>query len=264
MKNKSNFGACALCLKNRTLRDSHLTPQWIYKRLRNAENGTDDPVCVANNSVYMTSQQVRRFLLCDECEGRFSTREEYVAQLTDRSATKIFQHIRIVSASMAGTVELDRDGIDTNKLSYFAMSIIWRSCFIAGGCQLGKYAEQFRKYLLGEDEFPRFAALTMTIISPSATETDHGDVHNMYTQPSSARDGQLWFHGFSLFGLVFRCFVGQALESDWKEQLCLASPNWEKYALLQAADQCADHQSALDALMNAQPRGKLRQKIDPK
>ena len=201
------------------------------------------------------------FLLCGECEGRFSTREDYVAQLTDDGAAKVFQHVRIVGESMAGAVELDRDGIDTDKLSYFAISVIWRSGFIDGGCQLGKYAEQFRKYLLGEDEFPRFAALTMTIVGPSGKGAGNGDVHNMYTQPSSARDGLLWFHGFSLFGLVFRCFVGQALESDWKEQLCLAGPNGKKYALLQSAGQCADHRCAIDALMKAQPRGKLRQKI---
>ncbi|MFZ6745962.1 hypothetical protein ACO0LC_22280 [Undibacterium sp. JH2W] len=259
MSTELNRGACALCLKDAVLKDSHLTPQWIYRRIRDAGNGKDDPVRVANGSACMTSQQVKKTLLCEECEDRFGKREDYVARLTATGTAQLLQYVTIVDESMTGAVELNRDEIDTEKLSYFAISIIWRSCFIAGGCSLGKYQEQFRKYLIGKDEFPHFAALTMTIIKPS--ETAGGDVNNMYTQPSSGRDGLLWFHGFSLFGLMFRCFVGKTLESDWKEQVCLVGPNPKKYALLQTSNQCADHRSAVDTLLNAQPRGKLHQKI---
>lgn len=256
-----NRGTCSLCLKNTVLKESHLTPKWVYRRLRDAGSGKDDPVCIANGSAFMTSKQVKQILLCGECENLFSIREDYVARLTTITGiSHLLKSVTIVDKSMRGAVEIDRDKIDTEKLSYFAISIIWRSCFITGGCRLGKYQDQFRKYLAGEGDFPSFAALTLTIIAPTV-ETGIDDLNNIYTQPSSGREGLLWFHGFSLFGIVFRCFVGQTLEHDWKKQVCLLGPNSKKYALLQTSTKCADYRNAIETLRAAKPRGEMCKKI---
>jgi hypothetical protein len=250
-----NFGFCALCRKEGILMDSHLTPKWIYRRLRSASNDKDDPVNVEKGSAFMTSKQIKKALLCGECEGRFSVREDYVARLTDDIATNLTQYISLIGADMPNCVELNRDKIDTERLSYFATSMIWRSCFMEGGCKLGKYEDQFRTYLLEETDFPSLAALTISIIGPATAGNAH--LYNLYTAPTSGRSDLLWFHGFSLFGLTFRCFVGQALEPDWKEQICLAGPSRTKYALFLSFNNCADHQVAIRSIMGAKARGKL-------
>lgn len=245
---------CALCGKQSILQDSHLLPKWAYKRLQKTDKGRDDPIHVANGSAFYTSDQTKQHLLCEECEQRFSKREDYVSRLTTsgNSGLKILQYVTQLDTPKKVLVELS-DEIDAAKLSYFAISIIWRSHVMHRGCHLGSYEPQFRRYLLEEAPFPSFAVLSMGIPEPSSRCENP---QNWVTAPSSQRVDALWLHGFMLCGLVFRCFVGRAIKPEMK-QICLAGTNPKKYAMIQPADQYGDYQSAFDMLATAKPCGKL-------
>src|SRR5215469_1606240 len=191
---------CALCRELRVLRDSHLMPQWAYKRIQQVCRPGDHPVLVTGGAALMTSKQVSRHLLCDACEERFHLREDVAARLTelDNGRPRIFEHLsptrvgdRKVSPLEAGIAE---------PLAYFAASILWRSCVMNDGCQLGPYAEQFRGYLLEQAPFPPNAVVSLAVLEPSG----HGE--NPYTPvtfPKSLRADDAWLHGFMVCGLAF-------------------------------------------------------------
>lgn len=245
---------CALCQKHRNLEDSHLIPKWAYKRLQKADAKKKEPIHVTDGSAFNSSIQTKQYLLCKECEDRFSRREDYVSRLTTAASgkLKIVQYVNRLDTPNKKLVELS-DQIDTIQLSYFAASIIWRSHVMDRGCRLGVYSEHFRRYLLEEESFPLCAVLCMGILEPTSNfETPH----NWVTEPSSLRAGPLWLHSFMICGLIFRCFVGQALKPETR-QVCLARSNQKKYAVLQPAEQFGDFQSALDMLIAAKPRGKI-------
>jgi len=229
-------------------------PQWAYRRLQKTGEGREDPVRVADGTAFHTSAQITQHLLCEDCEGRFSRRENYVAKLTtlENGGPKILQYVTRLNTPRGLLAELS-DDIDTAELAYFAGSILWRSCVMHRGCQLGPYESQFRSYLLEEAPFPSFAMLGLGILMPSALSDNS---HNWITEPASLRVGALRLHGFILCGLAFRCFVGQVLTATMK-QICLAGPSPKKYVSLIPSNQYGDFLGAFDMLATAKPRGKL-------
>lgn len=249
-----NMSICALCGQPKTLQDSHLIPKWAYRRLQNTEKGRDDPIRVANGTACHTSAQITQHLLCEDCEGRFSRREDYVAKLTtlENGRPNILQYVTRLNTPRGQLAVLSAE-IDTAQLAYFAGSILWRSCVMKQGCQLGPYESQFRGYLLEEAPFPFFAMLGLAILEPSSLSDSP---HNWVTELASLRAGTLWLHGFMLCGLAFRCFVGQTLKPEMK-QVCLAVPSPKKYVSLIPSDQYGDFLGAFDMLTTAKPRGKL-------
>lgn len=256
---------CALCRQRKTLKDSHLIPKWVYKRLLHSESENNKhPVKVAGKAACLTSDQITQYLLCDDCEDRFSKREDYVARLTvlENGTPRILQSIVRLDTPRGVLSELGND-IDSAQIAYFASSIFWRSCVMQRGCKLGPYESQFRSYLLEETPFPPIAMLSLGILEPYA-QTDnpyHGiNPYVWVTEPASSRAGALRLHGFILCGLVFRCFIGQALPIMWKQKICLAGTAQRKFVSLFKPDKCEDFLNALDMLTGAKPRGKLATK----
>ena len=242
------------------LKDSHLIPKWAYKRLLNADQESKHPIRVAGDAACLTSKQITQHLLCEDCESLFSKREDYVAQLTalENDAPKILQSVTRLDTPRKVLSELGSN-IDSEQIAYFASSILWRSCVMRRGCQLGPYESQFRSYLLEEGSFPSFAMLSLGILEPSAPSDNPYHWINPYlwvTEPSSSRADALRLHGFILCGLVFRCFIGQALPTKVK-QICLAGTAPRKYVSLLAPERCGDFLNAFDMLANAKPHGKL-------
>lgn len=245
---------CFLCRQPKTLQDSHLIPQWAYRRLQKTDNGRDDPVRVAGGTACHTSTQITQHLLCKDCEGRFSRREDYVAKLTtlEDGVPTILRYVTRLNTQRGQLAELSTE-VDTEQIAYFASSILWRSCVMQRGSQLGPYESQFRSYLLEEAPFPSFAMIGLCILEPSALSDNP---HSWITEPASARAGDLRLHGFILCGLAFRFFVGQALTATMK-QICIAGPSPKKYVSLIPSDQYGDFLGAFDMLATAKPRGKL-------
>lgn len=63
-------GMCKLRQKNAKLQKSHLIGRAVYKLIREDEG--EDPIVMTTSVVMQTSRQVRDYVLCAECEDRFS------------------------------------------------------------------------------------------------------------------------------------------------------------------------------------------------
>ena len=78
---KRPFKQCALCLKEKLLCDSHLIPASIMRLMRTKNLRNQNPIIVSDTLHYTTSKPCMDYLLCEECEKRFSTLgEQWVAQ----------------------------------------------------------------------------------------------------------------------------------------------------------------------------------------
>jgi hypothetical protein len=106
--------------------------------------------------------------------------------------------------------------IEPSKLVYFMASILWRGSvhkwkwgrdeFEAP--TLGKrYEEEFRRYLLGETDLPRNAAVHVFLMSKK-------DLWNGFANPicERLRDGT-WRYAFTLLGISFRCYLGNTMDA---------------------------------------------------
>lgn len=103
----SKEGFCALCLKEKILRDSHIIPKFVGRWLK--DNGTGYLVSAADGSKRV--QDLEKFkLLCDDCEKKFS-------KLEGDFANKMFFPFHKDKVR-----EFDYD----ENLKSFIMSMAWR------------------------------------------------------------------------------------------------------------------------------------------
>jgi hypothetical protein len=65
---------CALCRTVKLLAESHFLPKAHYKLIRDAQTGKS--AFVGSKESVDTTRQVKKYLVCDECEDRFKARGE--------------------------------------------------------------------------------------------------------------------------------------------------------------------------------------------
>ena len=252
------IGTCALCKKNADLQDSHLIPKWAYRRVCEADPaGPRAPVNVARGNAVLSNKQTTGYLLCAECEQRFSTREDYLARLTElkKGRISLYGNVTRLDTPERKLASLSKD-VDAEQIVYFAASVMWRGCAMTGGCKLGIYEPKFRQYLLDQAPFPREAILSVGLFE----ESPDFDTRGWVSEPASQKVSLLWLHGFLLDGLVFRCFVGKALNQNL-HQVSLAGPNPQKYVSILKPEECNDFLAAVEVAGNAKHRGKLARTI---
>src|ERR1019366_9059715 len=73
----SVFGICALCRNERELRNSHFLPQALYRYVRANTGAVRSPIIIGSDSARNTDRQFTKYLLCHECEQRFSRNGEH-------------------------------------------------------------------------------------------------------------------------------------------------------------------------------------------
>ncbi len=224
---------CALCLQLAELQNSHgPLPSSIYRRLQNPPAVIKEPIWLTADVALATSKQGRDYVLCARCEKLLSRNgEDYAAkQMCDKG--KNFPLLEALknapalgfwpgaSAYSALTV-----GIDTEKLAYFALSVLWRSAvhdwpIPAGGrlprIGLAGLEEVVRKYLIGNSFFPRDASLIITV----ATDQKSRGV----AYEPSATAGFPGAYGFLACGIHFAIFLGSSVPSQIREIRCVTSP----------------------------------------
>lgn len=247
---------CGLCLQPKPLRESHLLPQWAYKRVRQMCEPAQHPVLVQGGTACMTSAQVTQDLLCDDCEDRFGQRENIVARLTEVQKGKpaFLQYLTPMPSRTGRLVRID-DAI-AEPLAYFGASVLWRSSVMRHDCYLGPYEEHLRKYLNGEAVFPATAVMNVGFLEPSGRGEDP---YTWFSSPASVRANVVWLHGFIICGLAFRCFAGGRLD-QWYPRLrriCLAAPNEARFGLIIPTTECPDFMRAAEMTVAAEARGKL-------
>ena len=102
------FGACVLCEREADLRRSHIVPEFFERRLKE-DSGT--PFFRGIEANQRTQSGPKLFLLCDECERRFSDAETEFAK-TFYHPTRDGGHFEIVwPAAPPGSSRLSPGGI---------------------------------------------------------------------------------------------------------------------------------------------------------
>ena len=115
-----------------------------------------------------SEKQVKDYLLCQDCEYLFNKNgEHWVMQqvyngkdfpLLDRLKLALHVYADPMLQAYAGAAV----GIDTGKLAYFALSVLWRAAVHnwamhdgqTTSISVGAYEEPIRRFLLGETAFP--------------------------------------------------------------------------------------------------------------
>jgi hypothetical protein len=228
-------GVCRLCLKTRPLLRSHLIPAAMYKYILDPSETNDNPVAIGRKITSSTSRQIRDHLLCAECEDLFNKNGEgwVSGQVWNGKSFPLRDRLKLAlhmyeSPSMTVFSALSV-GIDTDKLAYFALSVIWRAGAHTwrlpfGGqttrLNLGESEGSLRKYLLGETGFPTDVSVLVHVC------TDYPSTGMFYT-PSESQvepNPQVKQFRFQTLGLNFMVFVGN-IPPTVRQYCCVASPS---------------------------------------
>ena len=136
---------CALCKKNRELRNSHIFPEFLFKSFygdkhRFITSSLDDDKPPGYSQKGMSEK-----LLCGECETKFSRYEKYVSELFAGN----------ISSQPISKDSIKLYGLDYKKFKIFGLSILWRadisSLKMFNDVYLGTHREALRSLLYNED-----------------------------------------------------------------------------------------------------------------
>ena len=210
------MGICGLCNKDSILKDSHLMPKSIYKAIRNSYS--EGGVVVGkkfNNSIGYTDHQIKKHLLCDSCESRFSeygenavTPECYRREGKFKLLTKL-DNLEPIKEIQDEQWFKPNDYINSNHYLYFALSIIWRA---AKGGKWGdgmdyskslgnKYEHEIQRYLLGKSTPPPNVYVAVYVDSDI-------DIVPIMSFPTVKKMKGYHHHIFYIPGIKFSVIIG--------------------------------------------------------
>ena len=163
-------------------------PRALYKMARGSgRKGNQDPYVLSAKARKSSSHQIKDYVLCRDCEQRFSKNgEDYVMRLVTKRDGK-FPLLDMLNAipptmkmpkwstySASQTPEIDRA-----KIAYFALSVFWRASVHTWEQESGekvridlggKYNEEIRRYLLGETAIPARASLLVAACTDEVSQ----------------------------------------------------------------------------------------------
>lgn len=177
----------------------------------------------------VTSKQVTDHVFCSTCEDHFNRNgEKWLAANGCRQPGEFLVRDALLSCTPMGIVSNARlvsaaaiPALDVPKIVYFATSVFWRAAVhtwrldehTLEPISFGLYEDQFRRYLLGELDFPEHAAIWVHV-SP-AVEPQVGLIAPFRKNKSTYSQ----FH-FSITGMAFDLFVGRMVPEAIR-QTCL-------------------------------------------
>lgn len=204
-------GKCGLCQESKPLQLSHLIGRAMYKMSR--EKGYD-PVVMTPKVATHTQRQVKEFMFCRDCEDLFNKGgESYVTRLVyDGESFPLLDRIKL--SPFAGRVNgggLEefsgrKLGIDTDKLGYYAISLVWRAAMEKWRTlerqtttveMNEKQREQLRQYLLGRADLPRDAGVVVTVCTDRESQ-------GWVSAPTLSKGSDFTTHGLTQYGLLVR------------------------------------------------------------
>jgi len=188
---------CALCLEGRKLCNSHIVPDFLFRRLQEKERSF---------YVFSASGEERRTfhktfsekLLCSDCETRFSQWESYAAQ---------FFSDKIPLTGRPQGRHLALSGVDYTPMKLFFMSLLWRFAVTTNpwlkGCDLGVHKERLRLRLLASDAAePWRYGCSITAITVDGTH-----LPDLIVPPSVCRVDGHFCHRLIVGGYILAYFV---------------------------------------------------------
>lgn len=215
------LGICKLCLEEKELVKSHLLSKGLYP--------DENPVIMNRKVVVKTDAQVKDFLLCKDCEQLFNKNGEswVLPRLNDDAGNfPLLNLLRVAmpfeDAAKFQAYSCEAVGIDSEKLAYFALSVLWRASArtwvllgqASSPINLGEYEEPIREYLLGHKGFPVGVIVNATVC------TDPGS-QNISFVPSSVDNPPYTTFSLLTRGLYFRILMGSNAVADLGQVCCV-------------------------------------------
>lgn len=199
------LGKCKLCLAQGVdLQKSHLIPAGAYKAIRNSSG--EPPIVMKSAITIKKDEQISAFVLCRNCEQRFSENgERWILEHCNQfdagfKLNELIEQSTPVWVREGGGLYEGRKihGLDIEKLAYFPSSVLWRGSvhdWHSGkdptkAPKLGIYEESLRKYLLGQASFPKNA----------------------------------WQYTFPFLGIVFTLLFGKSVKPEFRRLCTYRSP----------------------------------------
>lgn len=220
-------GQCKLCLKDKDLQDSHLLTSSLYKMTRDPERKPPDPMVITSRISLRTSKQVSDYLLCKDCEQRFNKNGEHwiMQQVYNGKEFPLFDRLKLALHVYASPTHQAYSGtavgIDTGKLAYFALSVLWRASvhrWVMSGqttsISLRVYEEPIRNFLLGETTFP----VDVVVIVRVCTDVFS---RGSFFVPYLVSENPLTAYALLTRGIFFHVLVGNNLPLQIKGLCCL-------------------------------------------
>ena len=262
----TQIGQCHLCLNNGVeLVDSHVIPKWAYRWIVQRTPNERNPVLVRPGKAYTSSKQRKAYLLCKPCEDLIGTSETYVAsRLRQGNGIRSFNKTVVELPVCFSSKDYCLVGLgdwDTDRLVYFASSILWRwHIYPYANEKLvldAQYGEAFRQYLLGLLPFPLNSVVVLHCF-----EDQPGGVckyEEMITEPVSVSNPGYNVHFFFLCGMRFIFAVGQHIPREYKDY-CLVRGKISAVAMMTPTSELISLVVPLVAPIIAKTGGLLRKR----
>jgi hypothetical protein len=227
---------CKLCLQTKDLQKSHFLPKGAYKVNRAPALKNPHPVVLSNNKLLQSSAQLSDYLLCSDCEQRFSANGE--AWVLGNIPRNYGEKFPILDALRAEIPLLEDGGtrlyagekvkaLDVDKIVYFALSVFWRGAVHewksslhtkAPDVHLCAYEEPIRQFLLGLSPLSDDIALHV-LVCPS------GSVLNAMLVPWEAHLPECSRFIFYVSGLCFVLHFDYRLPQSVRQTCAYHSPD---------------------------------------
>lgn len=220
-------GICKLCLEEGDLQESHFIPRALYR------GGKKGYVFLMRDGSSTDREELKAHLLCFECEQRLSRdgESEVLRHVAPKSMRRfpLYERMRVAYArdtdpSSSRFAAYDF-GVDVKKFAYFAMSIVWRRTIhdwmlpngtVLPRWELGNFAEQMRRYLRGETEFPSNSAVIVIVCSDPVSR-------RTWNLPVSFVEANCLNFRFLVRGIVFRVMMGSDMPQYFRDYSCLSA-----------------------------------------
>jgi hypothetical protein len=231
---KPVIGQCKLCLKTGVeLRDSHFLSAGIYRILRDDNEKNPNPWLLTKDAAVQTSSQLKAHLLCHDCEQLFSKNGETWVLGRCRRKDGRFPLANVLAArnpdiASAGNptriyYAANIPEIKVGALAYFAASIFWRGSIHPWNedgsipVRLGPFQERFRRFLMGEEAFPKDSILWVVV-------RDAGGVDRLTYAPMGERKGNFHVYKFPMPGFGFSLTVSKNIPDHYRQRCLVYGP----------------------------------------
>jgi hypothetical protein len=217
---------------------SHFLPAALWEGARTPGVKNPNPVTVTKRTSQTSSTQMKTYLLCGQCERRFNENGERVAlrwiapKAIKRGSFPIGDRLNLAlprhSTPVLAWYWASAVGISTEKLAYFALSILWRGAVhswplpdgsgLTSRMDLGEYQEPIREYLLGSAPFPDDVVVVLTVCTDWVSR-------NIVTTPTHVSSSPYNKYYLQTQGLHFSILMGSNLTPEIRQLCCVSSNN---------------------------------------
>lgn len=210
-RSQAKLGTCRLCQQSRVLKNSHILPSWMFRRLLPGDE--KQFIRIGEGAIVLTNNNFREYLFCEDCEKIFKVDEDHVVAISrhDDGTFSGRDGLRVIPILQPEDPHRDASAIGPASLGRFAIGVYWRASVSTHFSMTlpPDVSEGVRLFLLGQAGLPDNVTLVATVLvpeepwDPATTRPDE-----LSSSPSRLEefDG-VGVASFVVFGFSFRLYV---------------------------------------------------------